>query len=208
MENMENQQTQPVQQTRRRSRRRKNSGCAGTVVYVIAVLGISIVLSLVAIFVANDVFAFVKDDAVKEITVAENTDVLSLAKQLDDEGVINYGTIFKLYVRLKGDNESVLAGAYALNPNMDYGQIIDTLANSTSTETIQITVPEGYSTMQIKQLLLDEHVCTEEAIDEALNDYEFKHEFLQEEKPAKQGWLEGYLFPDTYEIYKGNSTVV
>ena len=89
MENMENQQTQPVQQTRRRSRRRKNSGCAGTVVYVIAVLGISIVLSLVAIFVANDVFAFVKDDAVKEITVAENTDVLSLAKQLDDEGVIN-----------------------------------------------------------------------------------------------------------------------
>ena len=186
----------------------RSSGCAGTVVYVIAVLGISIVLSLVAIFVANDVFAFVKDDAVKEITVAENTDVLSLAKQLDDEGVINYGTIFKLYVRLKGDNESVLAGAYALNPNMDYGQIIDTLANSTSTETIQITVPEGYSTMQIKQLLLDEHVCTEEAIDEALNDYEFKHEFLQEEKPAKQGWLEGYLFPDTYEIYKGNSTVV
>ena len=208
MENMENQQTQPVQQTRRRSRRRKNSGCAGTVVYMIAVLGISIVLSLVAIFVANDVFAFVKHDAVKEITVAENTDVLSLAKQLDDEGVINYGTIFKLYVRLKGDNESVLAGAYALNPNMDYGQIIDTLANSTSTETIQITVPEGYSTMQIKQLLLDEHVCTEEAIDEALNEYEFKHEFLQEEKPAKQGWLEGYLFPDTYEIYKGNSTVV
>lgn len=206
-----NQETQRIPQQgarRRRSRRQKNGGCAGTVVYVIAVLGISIILSLAAIFVANDVFAFVKENAVKEITVTENTDLLSIAKQLDNEGVINYGTIFKLYVRIKGDNEGVLAGSYSLNPNMDYGQIVDTLVNASSTETMQITIPEGYSVAQIKQLLLDEHVCTSDAIDEALNEYPFKHEFLQGELPAEEGWLEGYLFPDTYEIYKGNATVV
>ena len=95
MENMDNnvnQETQRIPQPdkrRRRSRRVKNSGCAGTVVYVIAVLGISIVLSLAAVFIANDVFAFVKDNAVKEITVSENTDLLSLADQLDNEGVNN-----------------------------------------------------------------------------------------------------------------------
>ena len=177
-------------------------------VYVIAVLGISVILSLAAIFVANDVFAFVKENAVKEITVSENTDLLALAKQLDDEGVINYGTIFKLYVRVKGDNQGVLAGSYSLNPNMDYGQIIDTLVNASSTETMKITVPEGYSIAQIRQLLLDEHVCTEDALDEVLNTYSFKHEFLKDELPAEEGWLEGYLFPDTYEIYKGNATVV
>lgn len=205
-----NQETQRVPQPprRRRSRRQKNGGCAGTVVYVIAVLGISVILSLAAIFVANDVFAFVKENAVKEITVSENTDLLSLAKQLDDEGVINYGTIFKLYVRVKGDNQGVLAGSYSLNPNMDYGQIIDTLVNASSTETMKITVPEGYSIAQIRQLLLDEHVCTEDALDEVLNTYSFKHEFLKDELPAEEGWLEGYLFPDTYEIYKGNATVV
>ena len=213
MENMDNnvnQETQRIPQPdkrRRRSRRVKNSGCAGTVGYVIAVLGISIVLSLAAVFIANDVFAFVKDNAVKEITVSENTDLLSLADQLDNEGVINYGTIFKLYVRVKGDNQGVLAGSYALNHNMDYGQIIDTLVNMSSTETMQITIPEGYSIAQIKQLLLDEHVCTEDALDEELNTYAFKHEFLQSELPAEEGWLEGYLFPDTYEIYKGNATV-
>ena len=213
MENMDNnvnQETQRIPQPdkrRRRSRRVKNSGCAGTVVYVIAVLGISIVLSLAAVFIANDVFAFVKDNAVKEITVSENTDLLSLADRLDNEGVINYGTIFKLYVRVKGDNQGVLAGSYALNPNMDYGQIIDTLVNMSSTETMQITIPEGYSIAQIKQLLLDEHVCTGDALGEGLNTYAFKHEFLQSELPAEEGWLEGYLFPDTYEIYKGNATV-
>ena len=205
-----NQETQRVPQPprRRRSRRQKNGGCAGTVVYVIAVLGISVILSLAAIFVANDVFAFVKENAVKEITVSENTDLLSLAKQLDDEGVINYGTIFKLYVRAKGDNQGVLAGSYSLNPNMDYGQIIDTLVNASSTETMKITVPEGYSIAQIRQLLLDEHVCTEDVLDEELSTYPFKHDFLQSELPAEEGWLEGYLFPDTYEIYKGNATVV
>lgn len=202
------QQTQRVPPARRRrSRRRMNRGCAGTVVYVIAVLGISIVLSLAAVFIANDVFAFIKADAVKEIVVPENTDLLSLAERLDDEGVVNYGSVFKAYIRIKGDDQSVLAGNYMLNPNMDYGQIIDTLANSTSTETMKITIPEGYSIAQIKKLLLEEHVCTEDALDEQLDTYPFKHEFLKAELPAETGWLEGYLFPDTYEIYKGNAAV-
>ena len=211
MDNNVNQETQRIPQPpqrRRGSRRRKNSGCAGTVVYVIAVLGISIVLSLAAIFIANDVFAFVKDNAVKEITISENTDILAVADQLDDEGIISYGSIFKLYVRVKGDNQGVLAGSYSLNPSMDYGQIIDTLVNASSNETMTITIPEGYSIAQIKQLLLDEHVCTEDVLDKQLNEYPFKHDFLQSELPAEEGWLEGYLFPDTYEIYKGNANVV
>lgn len=198
----------PVKEKRRRSRRMKNSGCAGTIVYVIAVLGISLVLSLVMIFVANDVFAFVKDDAEIQITVSENTDIVSMAKELDDTGVLNYGSVFKLYAKFKNDNKSVLAGSYKLNPNMDYGQIIRTLANSASTDTIKITIPEGYTVEQVKQVLLDNFVCTEEAAESALSNYSFKHAFLEDEKPVEEGWLEGYLFPDTYEIYRGNSTVV
>ena len=57
-------------------------------------------------------------------------------------------------------------------------------------------------------MLLDNHICTEDALDEVLNDYSFKHDFLKDEKPAAEGWLEGYLFPDTYEVYKGNAAVV
>ncbi|MDY3618885.1 endolytic transglycosylase MltG [Agathobaculum sp.] len=206
---MENNVNQQPQQTphRRRSRRRKNGGCAGTVVYVIAVLGISIVLSLVAIFLANDVFAFVADDAPVEIVVPENTDIASLSKQLDDAGVLHYGSVFKLYISLSGKNDSVLAGTYKLNPNMDYAQIARALVNSETTETVKVTIPEGYTVAQIKELLLNEHVCTEKAADEALNEYSFKHEYLKDELPAKEGWLEGYLFPDTYEVYANNNAV-
>lgn len=61
---------------------------------------------------------------------------------------------------------------------------------------------------QVRQLLLDNHVCTADSLDKILNQYPFKHDFLQDEKPVEEGWLEGYLFPDTYEIYKGNGSVV
>ena len=115
-----------------------------SMVYMIAVVGASLVLSIAALFMANDIFAFVKADAVKEITVSENTSVSSLAKELDDQGVINYHSVFKLYLTLKHQTDtSVLAGAYQLNPSMDYGQILDALANTASTETVRDYHPGG-----------------------------------------------------------------
>ena len=205
----DNQENQEVRRKRRRSRRHKNSGCAGSMVYVIAVVGASLVISLAAIFTANDVFAFVKDNAMQQFYVSENTKLANLAKDLDKQGIINYGTVFKAYLAVKGDSaDDVLAGEYQLNPSMDYGQIIDKLTNSSSSDTLQITIPEGYSVAQVRQLLLDNHVCTADALDKVLNQYPFKHDFLQDEKPVEEGWLEGYLFPDTYEIYKGNGSVV
>ena len=205
----DNQENQEVRRKRRRSRRHKNSGCAGTMVYIIAVVGASLVISLAAIFTANDVFAFVKDNAMQQFYVSENTKLADLAKDLDKQGIINYGTVFKAYLAVKGDSaDDVLAGEYQLNPSMDYGQIIDKLTNSSSSDTLQITIPEGYSVAQVRQLLLDNHVCTADALDKVLNQYPFKHDFLQDEKPVEEGWLEGYLFPDTYEIYKGNGSVV
>lgn len=205
----DNQENQEVRRKRRRSRRQKNSGCAGTMVYVIAVVGASLVISLAAIFTANDVFAFVKDNAMQQFYVSENTKLADLAKDLDKQGIINYGTVFKAYLAIKGNSDDdVLAGEYQLNPSMDYGQIIDKLTNSSSSDTLQVTIPEGYSVAQVRQLLLDNHVCTADALDKVLNQYPFKHDFLQDEKPVEEGWLEGYLFPDTYEIYKGNGSVV
>ena len=83
----DNQENQEVRRKRRRSRRHKNSGCAGTMVYVIAVVGASLVISLAAIFTANDVFAFVKDNAMQQFYVSENTKLANLAKDLDSRGL-------------------------------------------------------------------------------------------------------------------------
>ena len=123
---------------RRRSRRQMNAGCAGSMVYMIAVVGDSLVLSIAALFMANDTFAFVKADAVEgDHGFGEHLGILARRGAVTAQGVINYHSVFKLYLTLKHQTDtSVLAGAYQLNPSMDYGQIVDALANTASTETV------------------------------------------------------------------------
>ena len=91
-----------------------------------------------------------------------------------------------------------MAGEYELSPSMDYAQIAMVLRNADSTQTVNVTIPEGYTLAQIADTLVKNKVCTRIVLDEALNTYPFKHTFLQDRKPPKLNWLEGYLFPDTY----------
>ena len=193
--------------SRRRTRKPSNSGCGGALLYLIVVIGISIVLSMVAIFVANDVFALVKSDSHISFTVKENTKISTLCKQLDDDGVVNYGTIFKLFLNVTHKNVEVLAGTYDLSPAMDYNQIVRALRNADKQQTVKVTIPEGYSIAQIKDALLGNGVCTEDDLNKALNEYAYKHDFLQDMLPPSDNWLEGYLFPDTYTFYKNGDAV-
>lgn len=194
-------------QRRRRNKRQPSGGCGGALLYLIVVIGISIVLSLIAIFVANDVFALVKDDTTVNFTVEENTKISSLSGELDKEGIVNYGTVFKLFLTVTNKNVEVLAGTYELSPAMDYNQIVRALRNADKKQTVTVTIPEGYTLEQIKQTLIKNGACTEDALDDALNDYPFKHEFLEDKLPPKENWLEGYLFPDTYTFYKNGDPV-
>ena len=48
-----------------------NAGCAGSMVYMIAVVGVSLVLSIAALFMANDILPLSRADAVRgRITVS------------------------------------------------------------------------------------------------------------------------------------------
>lgn len=194
-------------QPRRRKKKRASTGCGGALAYLITVVGISIVLSLVAIFVVNDVFALVKEDKPVRFSVEETTTISSLSKQLDEQGIVNYGSMFKLFLTVTGKNVEVLAGTYELSPAMDYNQIVLALRNADKKQTVEVTIPEGYTIAQIRQTLVDNYVCTEDALDEALNEYAFKHEFLEDLLPPSENWLEGYLFPDTYTFYKNADPV-
>ena len=182
-------------------RKKSKTGCALASLYFIVIFGISICLSVVLIFAATDALALVKDDQDISFVVAEDTTVSGISQQLDQSGVVNYGTFFRLFNSLQGDGDVIIsAGVYTLNPTMDYDQIVSALTETTSTTTVKVTIPEGYTIAQIRQTLLDNNVTSEALLDDALNNYAFKHDFLKDEQPPKENWLEGYLFPDTYEF--------
>ncbi len=191
---------------RKRKKKRRGMGCLGAILYVLVIIGISLLLSTVAIFSANDVFALVKEDVERTFTVESDTLLGDLADELEAYGIINYSPLFQLFIRFTNDNTTIHTGTYTLNPTYDYQQIIRVLQRrETSTVEIEVSIPEGYTNAQIKERLIERGVCAEADINEYLNDYNYKHDYLEDRLPASDGWLEGYLFPDTYKFNANNA---
>ena len=81
---------------RKRKKRRRGWGCLGAILYLLVVTAVSLLLSTIAIFSANDVFALVKENAEHSFVVEADTAVGELADALEKEGIINYSPLFKL----------------------------------------------------------------------------------------------------------------
>ena len=197
------------QEPRRPTKRKKNR--AGTVMntvsYLVFILGISLVLAGIAIYIANDVFAFVKPEKTAVLELEGEATRSQVAAMLKDEGIIRSKWAFQLYAKFSTDKDTFKSGKFEVRADMDYGQIINTLNRvSTYTEMVDVTIPEGFTLQQIAQLLEDSRVCGASDLIETATTYPFKHEFLQA-LPQEANRLEGYLFPDTYQFYINDNPV-
>ncbi len=78
---------------------------------------------------------------------------------------------------------------------------------STSSNTVRLTFPEGYSISRIAQKLEDNGVCSAAEFRDETNKREYLSEFeIKIDNPGDRAFLlEGYLFPDTYEFFLGES---
>lgn len=206
MDNNNTRPQAPAEEQPQRRRKKKRNGCLSAFLYLFMIFILALICSAVAICAANDVFAFVKDDVPTILTVSSDTTVMDISKQLDKEGVINYSSLFKLFVKITKKDTNVLAGDYLLNPSMDYNAIIRKLKTTESDNTVTVTIPEGYTIQQIKEALISHHVCDNAGLTEALNTYQYNYDFLKNET-MQPGWLEGYLFPDTYQFYVNDNAI-
>lgn len=183
-----------------RKKKKKSFSCMSFLTYILFILGVSFVLSTVAILVANDMFGLVQDETPVTITLDKDETVSQVASKLKENGLIDYKWAFKLYAALK-HTDSFSTGEFQLASSMDYGQLISELRRANqSSETVTLTIPEGYTIQQIAELLEKSRVCGQDEFIETANTYDFSHEFL-EDVPMEENRLEGYLFPDTYEFY-------
>ena len=182
------------------------------IVYIVAVLVISVFASWAIISVGNDMFAFVKSDEVVTVVIEEDMTAKDVAQMLHENGVIEYPTIYELYIRLKHRSTDYLVGEYNITPSMGYKQLNRAFTYiETTREQVVITIPEGYTTDQMIDLFLSYGIGTKEGFVDAINNYPFEgYRFLDEMKktdPERKYRLEGYLFPDTYYFFQDNSEV-
>ncbi len=173
------------------------------IVYVLSVVAVSIVLAVGIITSASDIFALNKADNEYVLSIAEDTRVGVISKQLKKLGVIESSGMFNFYTALRYDVDKFKSGEYVLNSNMSYDELIIQLAKGTGNyETVTVTIPEGYNINQVAKLLEENGVCSAAAFRNACKEsYGFEFE---EDIPENTFYrLEGYIFPNTHEFYVG-----
>ena len=213
------------QAPRRRKPKQRTYGArlAGAFLYALLVIVVSVVLATVGWTWANDLLALDKeytsiimtipaDSMVEEerttdsgeVYTVEVADVKLITDQLKEEGLINYKFLFRLYAWFSNAEEKIVAGTYELDTEMDYRALVVNMGRSSATrQTIDVTIPEGYTVDQIFQLLDSKGVSTMEELRDMAANWPYKWTFLQELPLGDYRRLEGYLFPDTYTFYLG-----
>ena len=93
---------------------------------------------------------------------------------------------------------------------MGVEKMLSTFKSPPSTgETVRLSFPEGYTADQIVEKLEKYEVCSADAIYKAMREVDFSSEytFIKNEPNKEQRYrsLEGYLYPDTYDFYKGEN---
>jgi UPF0755 protein len=138
----------------------------------------------------------------QNFTVRSGETISSIAKHLKDSDLIRSVWGFKFYLKLTG-KVIVQPGVYQLQPNYWLPKVANTIASG-STANVMVTIPEGYTLQQIVDLLADKQVTDPEQFVVASKTLSLDYEFLKD-KPTDAS-MEGFLFPDTYRLIKGDAT--
>lgn len=121
-----------------------------------------------------------------------------VAEILKQDGLIRNPGFFSLYARYTGLDSQIKAGEYRLSSSYSTQELLRELVEGRLSEQ-SFTVPEGYTTAQIADLLASKGLASKTEFLKAVSAAEFDYPFLQD-LPTGEKHLEGYLFPDTYQV--------
>lgn len=183
-----------------------------TWIILLVCLAAAIILSAYTISCMNDVFAVNRDsETVVTVNIPAEADTKTVLKILQDNDLIehrHFCSVFAKMMKFKDDN--YLTGVYYVTASMGVEKMLSTFkVASTTGETVTLTFPEGYTVDQIVQKLEKYEVCTAAVLYQTMREVDFSSEFsfiaAMDDKEARFRMLEGYLYPDTYEFYIGES---
>jgi len=191
---------------RRRKRTRKNNiALLLTVVAIIAVV-FSVVKIAGAINNAGKDYVLGNsnsaDVAEVSFTIPSGATTKDIAEILYDKGLIGSKLIFRIKSKTGDFDGTYMQGDYTVEMGTDYEEIMTILqTGKVFQESIKITIPEGYTALQIAQEAEKVGICTADEFIKEMNEGVFDYDFIRN-LPDREYKLEGYLFPDTYLIDK------
>jgi peptidoglycan lytic transglycosylase G len=165
-------------------------------VIALAVL-VAIVLGLA--WFANSLLQPFKGDGGKtvRVTIPQGSSLSQIADRLERAGVVDDAGFFELRARISGDSGNLRPGSYEFREDMSFAAALDVLKEGVPPNVVQVSIPEGLSRKEIRPLTagLRGNYTRATRYSPSINprDYGAK-------RPTS---LEGFLFPATYELKKG-----
>lgn len=132
------------------------------------------------------------------IKIERGAGVKEISGLLYQRGLIRSKFWFEVYVWAKKQESRMQAGNYEIRVTQNIPEIVAVITGGkVIKDETQITFPEGFTLLQIKERLMSQGFSVVEALDqEKIADYQVQYKLLSE--APSEASLEGFLFPDTY----------
>lgn len=164
-----------------------------------------LIILIITIFLWWNIYLPISPNSnkVTNFVIQKGENAKEISVELKKEGLIRYGFIFRVYVLLSGTSKKLQAGQYELSPSINASDIVEKISSGDIIKK-KITVIEGWNLKDIASYFEENGICSQkELIDLTKKDFNDGLDFLKD-KPNDLD-LEGYFFPDTYEIIPGTA---
>ncbi|OGY45838.1 MAG: hypothetical protein A3J65_02885 [Candidatus Buchananbacteria bacterium RIFCSPHIGHO2_02_FULL_45_11b] len=147
-----------------------------------------------------------KSGEIKTFVIQPKQGSMVISRELKKAGLVKNWVVFELYVWAKGASSLLQPGEYDLPKNLtakEIARILSRGAQNGALKEITLTFIEGWNNNDYAEYLNKQGFGQPEdffAIVQKKQAWWEDYDFLQS-RPLDRG-LEGYLFPDTYRVYK------
>lgn len=155
-----------------------------------------------------------QNQEIVSFSVKSGSSLSAVSKNLEAAGLIHNHTVFKYMADFMGMGQKIQSGDYELTRAMSATEILDQLISGDGKPlTMKITIIPGWTVEDVANYLVEIKVLSsaDEFLSlcksgEAYNGYYFIEEVMKTGTVSQRKYaLEGYLSPNTYEIYTSSS---
>lgn len=159
-----------------------------------------ILIILAAIYLLTSLSPVSQADGGREVvvTIPPSATAQMAGDILSQHKLLRSPLAFNLYARYTGLDSRIKAGQYTLSDSLSTPALLKELVKGCQAEQ-SFTVPEGYTTAQIADLLAENGLADREEFLRVVAREKFSYPFIKG-LPEGERRLEGYLFPDTYQV--------
>lgn len=140
------------------------------------------------------------------ISIPSGSSAKAVTAMLNENELIMNEISFDLFIRMNNVAGDLKPGEYTFGPGrVSYTDILNQLIKGDPlANTLTVTIPEGYTVVQIAELLDREGLATKDDFLYCAANMEVEYDYIPQNGDFRR--LEGFLFPETYNIGKGSST--